>query len=52
MQRVYADTANSSVHPIPFDISRSIDVKLDCDEAIISIEEDFENMIDKRFKNI
>ena len=41
MQRVYADTANSGVHPIPFDISRSIDVKLDCDEAIISIEEEF-----------
>ena len=41
MQRVYADTANSGVHPMPFDISRSIDVKLDCDEAIISIEEEF-----------
>jgi penicillin-binding protein 1A len=41
MQRVYADTANSKVYPLPFDISRSIDVKLDCDDAVISIEEEF-----------
>jgi len=41
MQRVYADTANSKVYPRPFDISRSVDVKLDCDDAVISIEEEF-----------
>jgi penicillin-binding protein 1A len=41
MQRVYADTANSKVYPMPFDISRSVDVKLDCDDAVISIEEEF-----------
>ena len=41
MQRVYADTANSGVRPIPFEISRVIDVKLDCDESVISIEEEF-----------
>jgi len=41
MQRVYADTANSKVYPLPFDISRSVDVKLDCDDAVISIEEEF-----------
>jgi penicillin-binding protein 1A len=41
MQRVYADTMNSKVYPLPFDISRSVDVKLDCDDAVISIEEEF-----------
>ena len=41
MQRVYADTANSKVYPLPFNISRSVDVKLDCDDAVISIEEEF-----------
>ena len=41
MQRVYADTANSKVYPLPFDISRSVDVKLDCDDAVILIEEEF-----------
>ena len=41
MQRVYADTTNSKVYPLPFDISRSVDVKLDCDDAVISIEEEF-----------
>ncbi|MDA9227795.1 transglycosylase domain-containing protein [Flavobacteriales bacterium] len=41
MQRVYADTANSKVYPLDFDISRSVDVKLDCDDAVISIEEEF-----------
>lgn len=41
MQRVYADTANSKVYPLDFNISRSVDVKLDCDDAVISIEEEF-----------
>ena len=41
MQRVYADTLIVNMQPIPFDIPRSIDVKLDCDESIISIEEEF-----------
>lgn len=41
MQRVYADTANSKVYPLDFDISRSVDVKLNCDDAVISIEEEF-----------
>jgi len=41
MQRVYADTTNSGVHPTPFNISRSIDVKLDCDDSLESIEEEF-----------
>ena len=41
MQRVYADTANSKVYPLDFDIARSVDVKLDCDDAVISIEEEF-----------
>ena len=41
MQRVYADTINTGIHPIPFNISRSIDVKLDCDDSLDSIEEEF-----------
>lgn len=41
MQRVYADTANSKIYPLDFDIARSVDVKLDCDDAVISIEEEF-----------
>ena len=41
MQRVYSDTLIANMQPIPFDIPRSIDVKLDCDESIISIEEEF-----------
>ena len=41
MQRVYADTLIANMQPIPFDIPRSIDVKLDCDESTISIEEEF-----------
>ena len=41
MQRVYADTLIANMQPIQFDIPRSIDVKLDCDESIISIEEEF-----------
>jgi penicillin-binding protein 1A len=41
MQRVYADTINTGIHPIPFEISRSIDVKLDCDDSLDSIDEEF-----------
>ena len=41
MQRVYADTINLGVLPLPFEISRSVDVKLDCDESVILIEEEF-----------
>jgi len=41
MQRVYADTLIENMQPIPFDIPRSIDVKLECDESTISIEEEF-----------
>ena len=41
MQRVYADTLLEKMQPIPFDIPRSIDVKLECDESTISIEEEF-----------
>ncbi|MGY8931817.1 MAG: transglycosylase domain-containing protein [Flavobacteriales bacterium] len=41
MQRVYADTINTGIHPIPFEIARSIDVKLDCDDSLDSIDEEF-----------
>lgn len=41
MQRVYADTLIENMRPIPFDIPRSVDVKLECDESVISIEEEF-----------
>ena len=41
MQRVYADTLIENMQPIPFDIPRSIDIKLECDESTISIEEEF-----------
>ena len=41
MQRVYADTLIEKMQPIPFDIPRSTDVKLECDESTISIEEEF-----------
>ena len=41
MQRVYADTGNSNVHPLPFNISRSIDVKLDCNNSLRYNEEEF-----------
>jgi len=34
LQRVYADTALTAIYPINFDIPKSIDVKLDCGEAI------------------
>ena len=41
MQRVYADTGNSNVHPLPFNISRSTDIKLDCDNSLRYNEEEF-----------
>ena len=41
MQRVYEDTLIENMQPISFDIPRSIDVKLECDESTISIEEEF-----------
>jgi penicillin-binding protein 1A len=34
MQRVYADTLESGIFPIDFDIPKSIDARLDCGEAI------------------
>jgi penicillin-binding protein 1A len=34
MQRVYADTLESGIYPIDFDIPKAIDLKLDCGEAI------------------
>ncbi len=34
MQRVYQDTAETKIYPIDFDIPKSIDIKLDCGEAI------------------
>ena len=37
MQRVYADTLNTGIYPIPFNIPRAIDVKMECRESI-SIE--------------
>ncbi|MDC0249404.1 transglycosylase domain-containing protein [Flavobacteriales bacterium] len=34
MQRVYADTLESGIYPIDFEIPNSIDARLDCGEAI------------------
>jgi penicillin-binding protein 1A len=41
MQRAYADTLNSKIYPESFNISRAIDIKLDCDESVEFIEEEF-----------
>jgi len=42
MQRVYSDTSVSKVFPEKFDISRTIDLSLECDESnIIFNEEEF-----------
>ncbi len=38
MQRVYADTLESGIYPIDFDIPKSVDLKLDCGEATNSFE--------------
>jgi len=40
MQRVYADTLESGIYPIDFDIPKSVDLKLDCGEATNSIGND------------
>jgi penicillin-binding protein 1A len=40
MQRVYADTLKTGIHPIDFDIPKSVDLKLDCGEATHSIDGD------------
>ncbi len=40
MQRVYADTLETGIYPIDFDIPKAIDVKLDCGEATNSIGAD------------
>ena len=37
MQRVYADTLESGIYPIDFDIPKSVDLKLDCGEATNSL---------------
>ena len=37
MQRVYADTLETGIYPIDFDIPKSADLKLDCGEAANSI---------------
>jgi penicillin-binding protein 1A len=37
MQRVYADTLETGIYPIDFDISKSADLKLDCGEETNSI---------------
>ena len=43
LKRVYADTLNTRVFPIAFDISKTIDVQLDCGETIYdNINEEFE----------
>jgi hypothetical protein len=43
LQRVYTDTALTAIYPIDFDIPKSIDVLLDCGEAIQgSNNEEFE----------
>lgn len=46
LKRVYADTVITAIYPINFDIAKSIDIKLDCGEAIQSgnndeLEEEF-----------
>jgi penicillin-binding protein 1A len=42
MQRVYSDTSVSKVFPEKFDISRTIDLSLECDESnTIFNEEEF-----------
>ena len=40
MQRVYADTLESGIYPIDFDIPKSVDLKLDCGEATNSLGTD------------
>jgi penicillin-binding protein 1A len=40
MQRVYADTLESGIYPIDFDIPKAVDLRLDCGEATNSIGAD------------
>ena len=40
MQRVYADTLESGIYPIDFDIASAVDLRLDCGEATNSIGAD------------
>ena len=40
MQRVYSDTSVSKVFPEKFDISRTIDLSLECDESNINFNEE------------
>ena len=43
LKRVYADTLKTRVFPVAFDISKTIDVQLDCGETIYdNINEEFE----------
>ncbi len=37
MKRVYADTLESGIYPIDFDIPKSVDLKIDCGESTNSI---------------
>ncbi len=39
LQRVYADTLETGIYPIDFDIPKSVDVKLDCAEEVIGGDE-------------
>jgi len=40
LQRVYADTLETGIYPIDFDIPKAIDLKLDCGESTNSIGAD------------
>ena len=40
MQRVYADTLETGIYPIDFDIPKSVDLRLDCGESTNSIGAD------------
>ena len=40
MQRVYADTLETGIYPIDFDIPKAVDLRLDCGEATNSIGAD------------
>ena len=40
MQRVYADTLETGIYPINFDIPQSVDDKLDCGESIQGVNND------------
>ena len=40
LQRVYADTLETGIYPIDFDIPKSVDVRLDCGESTNSKGDD------------